>query len=129
MNLYTKIKQLFSPKKESDSTLAQTDNDKAQIKFILDETNNPYVKIVIADTSPETAIKIAGIIWDINSGKYAESIIQILIEMAGQDIEINKFVKRLFSEWSTIEYSRKPQNVSEPFIKPTDFFKALKNGT
>ena len=49
--------------------------------------------------------------------------------MAGQDIEINKFVKGLFSEWSTIEYNRKFHNVSEPLIKPTDFFKALKNGT
>ena len=129
MNLYTKIKELFCAKTESSDTLAQTDNDKAQIKFILDENDNPYVKITIADTSPEVAKKIAGIIWDINSGKYAESIIQILIEMAGQDIEINKFVKRLFSEWSTIEYSRKSQSTSEPLIKPTDFFKALKNGT
>jgi hypothetical protein len=57
-------------------------------------------------------------------------MVQVLIEMGGQDININKYVKRIFKEWYTIEDKVKSSSSSsEPYVKPTDFFKALKNGT
>jgi|694.fasta_scaffold114897_6 hypothetical protein len=130
MKLFQYIASIFKPRLSKSKTDNNEDNIAADIKFLLDKDNNPYVKISISDTSLESADKFAALLYDINKGLYLESMVQVLIEMGGQDININKYVKRIFKEWYTIEDKVKSSSSSsEPYVKPTDFFKALKNGT
>ena len=105
MKLFQYIASIFKPRLSKSKTDNNEDNIAADIKFLLDKDNNPYVKISISDTSLESADKFAALLYDINKGLYLESMVQVLIEMGGQDININKYVKRIFKRTMARGYS------------------------
>lgn len=125
MNILKKIKGLFYKNNEN-IEIPKTYNN---IQFLLDENQDAHVKVIIADTSQNSAEYFADMLYGINNGQYLENILQVLIGMGKQDEAISDFVRGVVYNLSVIDKLSQDETSLEPQVKPTDFFQGLKNGT
>lgn len=103
---------------------------------IIMDSPDPMLKIVVVDTSENEAKRFANMLYDLHQGDHINTIIRILADMAQNDTTIRSFVGLVLVEWSA-KYKNNtiPRNVqnyqanidNEPAIKPTHFFKFMRN--
>lgn len=112
-NLFGKTK----PKKSNDSIIPET---YSYILFLLDDKNEPYIKMAIADTSKEGTVAFSDLVHHLCTGNYTESILRVLLDMRYQDEHIHACVKNIVLELMKL---KKLNNDAEdsPQIKPTQF--------
>ena len=121
MKLLSRIKNLFhkEPKQEQPDT--SVPDDCSYILFLINKDNDPYVKVVIGDTSPEAAKSMSDLIHNLCTGNYTESILKVLLDMRHQDRAIYNCVHNIILQImkrgnTSLETSDSPQ------VKPTQFF-------
>lgn len=124
------IKNIFSKKIKTQNTIPQPISGNSITFFIdLEKDSEPNVKIVITDTSNEACKKFSELLFDLHSGEYHKSTLDLLLNMGKQDDEIKKFAQTTILFWS---YLLKTNNIvgydkkSKPLIMPTDFNKNAK---
>lgn len=121
---------------------SETNNNQQQggnaITFFIDleHDSEPNVKISITDTTDEACKKFSELLFDLNSGEYHKSILDLLLNIGKQDEQIQKFVETGILYWSYLlhakntEYKYHKTNSSwkeyKPLIMPTDFNKNAK---
>lgn len=94
----------------------------------------PSIKISIGDTSDDACKKFTEILFNLNSGQYYKSIIDLLNDVGQKDNKIYKFVETSILYWSYllntkyIEYKKNNiiSKTNKPLIMPTDFNKNAK---
>lgn len=127
-----KILNKFISKKNTEDPLEETknkiDNTNA-VTFILDDNNEPYIHISITDLNYDKTAHFAKMLFEMNSGAYATSIIDILMELSKQDDSIRIFIAKVIAAWSLYGDLNKQGQLSEgePVINPTDFMKGFRN--
>lgn len=126
MNIIKTIQCLFPLKDKSEKTKSNV--TPINIEFLLDNDGEPHIKISILDTSHDFIQKFAEMIFHINEGGYAHNMLEVLGEMSQQDKEIHGFIRLVLVAWKKLK-DEKSQNLLEPKIKPTDFFRSLNNGS
>lgn len=130
--MFKKILNKLIPKKDiqnpPEETKNKTENTNA-VTFILDDNNEPYIHISITDLNYDKAVHFAKMLFEMNSGLYASSIIDILMQLSKQDDSIRIFVAKIIAGWSLYgDINKEPtHSENEPIIKPTDFVKGLRN--
>jgi hypothetical protein len=87
---------------------------------ILVNSKDPYLHIAITNIDNDQIQNFAKMLYDLNSGLYTTSIINILTQLSYRDKDIAKFLSCVIAEWSFLIESNKNQ-VAEPLIKPTRF--------
>lgn len=108
----------------------QSDNN--SLSFVLDK-NDPYIKIIISDTSDSDILSFANMLYELHNGAYVHSIIKILMDMGKNDKNISVFTKGVVLEWSKLYKGNLLGNNlmnptdDEPLVKPTHFYKVSKN--
>lgn len=132
MKILNTIKQFL--KKEEIAT-EHTQDQFNYITFLVDkETKEPYIKINIQDLSNEDAKVYGEMLFDINSGLYQSSILDILVDFAKQDDKINKFIMDTIMSWHSLcSIKQEPDdtNIQKPWLKkpqisPIEFNKNAK---
>ena len=127
-----KILNKFISKQNTEDSLEETknkiDNTNA-VTFILDNNNEPYIHVSITDLNYDKATHFAKMLFEMNSGAYVTSIIDILMELSKQDDSIKIFIAKVIAAWSLYGDLNKQGQLSEgePVINPTDFMKGLRN--
>lgn len=112
------INKLFTkPKKTNDNIIPET---YSYILFLIDDKNEPFIKMSISDTSSQGAVAFSDLIHNLCSGNYTESILKVLLDMRYQDEHIHSCVKNIVLELMKL---KKLTNDTEdaPQIKPTQF--------
>lgn len=128
------IDKFFSIKTDTKESSAIGGNS---ITFFIDleKDSEPNVKISITDTTEQGCKKFSELLFDLNSGEYHKSILDLLINMGKQDDQIQKFVETSVLYWSYLlhakntEYKYNKTNFwkeNKPLIMPTDFNKNAK---
>lgn len=103
-----------------------TDN---MLVFGIGNSGDPYIKIIISDTSEMASMRFAHLINNINLGMFENSILDILVKENDltQDYKIFKENTILF--WSTAINNYYKENdqesVDQPFISPLLFSKSF----
>jgi hypothetical protein len=108
----------------------QSDNN--SLSFVLDK-NDPYIKIIISDTSDSDILSFANMLYELHNGAYINSIIKILMDMGKNDKNILVFTKGVVLEWTKLYKGNLLGNNltnstdDEPLVKPTHFYKVSTN--
>ncbi len=118
MKLFSK---LFGKKSGPDASIPK---DSSYLLFLLDENSEPFIKVVIADTSKKTAVAFSDLIHNICNGNYTDSILKVLLEMRHQDKDIYDCVKNIVLELLKLknDHSVKFDPENTPQVKPTQFY-------
>lgn len=100
-----------------------------------ESNNDPYIKIIIDDTSVMSSVKFAELLYDIFTGMYNESTINLMMKMSNENPELKQFIHSCILNWSLLarhnDHANKPfenKNYEEniPVVMPTDFNKNAK---
>lgn len=120
---------LHKKKEESTSRYENKTYDTNGITFILDENNEPYIHISVTNLDDNKAVFFARMLFEINTGIYAESILDILQKLAQQDDSIKLFVSKVVASWGLYNelQNNNTNQQTEPMVKPTDFVKGLRD--
>jgi hypothetical protein len=107
----------------------QTSENTNALTILLGDDNEPYIHVAITDVDDDKAILFAKMLYELNTGKYITSIVNILNELSSRDDKIKTFVHKLIINWRLHEQLDKEQSViyDEPLVRPSDFFKGLKH--
>lgn len=123
------IKQLLGWKSK------QNNEDPIDNKIVFclnpEKNNEPFIKIIISDTSKESCYKFGEMLFAINSGLYHTSIAQLLMNMGKEDKEIKNFVETSIMHWADLIKDSEDKNIKnskwknkdKPLIMPMDFNK------
>jgi len=112
-------------KEEKENTAENTN----AFTILLGDDNEPYIHVAITDIDYDKAVFFAKMLYELNTGRYATSIINILNDLSNRDDEIKLFVHKLMISWRLYEQLEKEQSLicDEPLVRPSDFFKGLKH--
>lgn len=128
MSLLDKLKNFWIKKPTENSS--DDDNNKLIISLNPDHNNEPFIKIIISDTTDSCSKKFGEMLFNINSGLYYKSIVDLLTNMSKEDAEIKKFVELSMIYWASlvkdearISGNLKWENQDKPLIQPMDFNK------
>lgn len=111
------IKQKFCKQKNNENKT--TDNS---VIFLIDQNNEPSIKIQIAKTDLALAHKFGELLYSINQGHMEEYICRILVDLAKQDVNINQFVQEALRQWISKTNNNSIADENTPIIKPTSFY-------
>jgi hypothetical protein len=146
--MFKAILQLLNLFRKSDNNLLQKSSvepgaERNYILITFDKTNKyePYIKLNITDLSQEACDAYAETLYDLHSGRYYQSFINLLLNMSKQDNKIYKFVESAIVYWgylikkTSVDLDSHPnvfshsavgrgeQNNNKPLVAPTDFNK------
>jgi hypothetical protein len=127
------IKNIFYNSKTKNIQGSDIDDDLDKtnaITILVGANNEPHIHVAVTDLDDEKAIYFARLLFDLNGGKYSSSIVNILTQLSKEDDSIRSFVSKTMSHWSLyIELDKEKHlfNLEDPIIKPTNFFKGLRN--
>lgn len=134
MNFFKKISGYFS-QRESKSD-GEDLNNRMVISLNPKRGGEPFIKIIVGETSDDSAKQFAEMLFNVNSGLYYGSIVDLLISMSKEDDEINRFMKSAMVYWSHLIQESNDSNYDrldkikwsddKPLIKPTEFNKYAK---
>lgn len=120
------IENLF--RKQKPDTAQSASGNSISFFIDLDKDSEPNVKIVVTDTSEEACKRFSELLFDLNSGEYYKSMLELLLTIGKQDSEIQKFTENtmlclnyLFQIKNKGYKKSKIQLNSKPLIMPTDF--------
>lgn len=89
------------------------------------DTDEPYVKINIMNTSLEQAEYFGKLLKDITLGSYKHDIVKIMLDMSKKDLSINQFMQKSLAVW--VAYlNLEPKQTNDPIILPSQFSKNSK---
>jgi len=95
----------------------------------------PYIRLNITDLSDEECNKYSEALFNLNSGRYHFSFLELLKEMSLQDNTINKFIQSAIMHWGYLIKANSQQipqqevdnNQSDsPIVSPMEFNKHAK---
>lgn len=98
----------------------------------------PYIRLNVTDLSQEECTRYSQALFNLNSGRYHQSFLDLLKEMSHQDVTINKFIQALILHWSYLikansdissaipESKNLIDNDYDPIISPMEFNKHAK---
>lgn len=109
------FKQLFYKKTVSDTTVS-----KNKIIFEVDNNQKIDIKFELNDLSVEAATKFGYLLFLINEGYYVQSALDILSNMAKEDLNKQRFAQQTINQWSSKILDNETIN-DQPIIKPTQF--------
>jgi len=124
---YKKLMGLWKKEPLNQNNVTETGNS---LSIMIDNNNEPYVKISITNTSTDAAICFSDTINDLVNGLYTESIFQTLKNLSNQDEAIHHFYNIFMTRSLIIQGSKKltlASKDSEPQVRPTSFFRMTKN--
>lgn len=131
------IEKLLSYFKPKNNISTDTNSSLNSLSIIMDNPD-PLLKLIITNTTEEEAKRFANMLYELHQGHHIDTIIRILADMAQQDQTIRSFVGLVLVEWSkkyksgaipknNIYPSSNTNIDNEPAIKPTHFFKFIRN--
>lgn len=99
--------------------------------------NEPYIKIKIDDTSIGASAKFAELLYDIFTGIYNESTVNLMMKMSNEGSDIKQFMHSCIMNWSLLAKNKDTINETNdqnkyyddddtPVITPTYFNKNAK---
>lgn len=111
------IQKIFNKKKQENNSPIN------QIIFSLDQSHQSFVKIRIENLETIAADSLGHLLFLINSGGMSKSVLEVLTDLAGQDISANQFVQKTLEFWKNYEDKDLSTNYKfdEPVIKPSHF--------
>jgi hypothetical protein len=117
--MFTFVKNiLYRPNKKNHKENPLEDN----ALTILVNSKEPYLHISITNTNSDQIENFAKMLYELNSGLYAPSIMSILTQLSSRDKNIAEFVSGVISRWSFLIESNQNKS-TEPLIKPTGFIR------
>lgn len=118
LQFFTKVKKQEIQEK---SQSIETDNI---LSFILDKDGNPFVKIIINDTSELASLRFGTMINNINYGQFQNSILDVLIKESNHSNEYKEFKQNTILYWNLAEneYNKNVSDeIEQPYISPLAF--------
>jgi hypothetical protein len=92
------------------------------LAFVLDHEGNPFVKIIINNTDEAASLKFAYMIYSINRGALAHSIIDVLMkDCENSDPEYKEFKQNAIVFWNELETTYNNDGVEKPIVSPLTF--------
>jgi hypothetical protein len=118
LQFFTKVKKQEIQEK---SQSIETDNI---LSFILDKDGNPFVKIIINDTSELASLRFGTMINNINYGQFQNSILDVLIKESNHSNEYKEFKQNIILYWNLAEteyHKSVSDEIEQPYISPLAF--------
>jgi hypothetical protein len=91
---------------------------------ILVNSKDPYLYMAITNIDNDQVENFAKMLYDLNSGLYTSSIMNILSQLSSKDKDIAKFVSCVITQWLFLIESNKNKD-TKPLVKPTEFIRGI----
>lgn len=123
--LFSIIKRIWHSKKEA---RPQVDNDLAYIKFAIDKNYNTNFSCDWQNLDHTLAMYLGKLLYDLNSGLYADPVLQHLTSRGINRPEEATFIRSVFNKWNDLTTTE--ESDSKPLVQPlVAFFKNAKYKT
>jgi hypothetical protein len=118
MTIKNYIQKIFNKKKEQENNSPIN-----QIVFSLDQSHQSFVKIRIENLETVAADSLGHLLFLINSGGMNKSVLEVLTDLAGQDVSANQFIQKALEFWKHYEENNLSNDYKfdEPVIRPSHF--------
>jgi hypothetical protein len=116
------IKNFFYKRKNKQKTAPVN-----SITFSLDDTDLPEITIAINNIDMISAELFGELLFNINSGKMQQSILDILLSLSKESQDNNLIIQKVLLTWSIYNKYEQKDIQDGPIIKPTSFTKNLIN--
>jgi len=127
---------LFSKSNKRNKSLSTDTKSLLETNYILitfdPKDNEPYIKLNLSDLSDHARDQYALTLFNLNTGRYHQSFLDLLLDMSHQDLTINRFIQTLIIRWSNL-VKNSPQDLqtstidsNQPIVSPMDFNKHAK---
>ena len=123
-NIFKFLKSLFYNNKDNAKLEDYQQPSDNSISFIFDDDNNVFLKISIKDFNQILSIKFGDLLFHMNEGYYAQSMMEIMTEIGSQGPEQFSFVKKAINQWGNkvLEAEKlEDENSIKPIISPSEF--------
>ena len=123
-NIFKFLKSLFYNNKDNAKLEDYQQSPDNSISFIFDDDNNVFLKISIKDFNQILSIKFGDLLFHMNEGYYAQSMMEIMTEIGSQGPEQFSFVKKAINQWGNkvLEAEKlEDENSIKPIISPSEF--------
>lgn len=121
--MFNYIKNIFTNKKFPDIDTV-TNDEKFYISFSVDSKDNLLIRMIIRETNTETSNQLGDLLFNLNEGYLAQSILEVMNEIATHDTDHYLCIKNIIHRWSKNILNLENKNESslnEPIVNPSSF--------